>query len=145
MLKAFFEGLDELGSLRVKVGIQGNEAQQIRSGGLSMVDLGTIHEFGAPRANVPQRSFLRSTADANRSKYERSMAKSVRKLANNPRSFNARGELFLLGERVRGDVIKRIRAHIPPPLAAATIARKGEDVPLIDTGQLINSIRSVVA
>lgn len=143
--EAFFTGLKELKSMRVKVGIQGAEAAVIRPGGISMVRLTTNHEFGAPRASIPQRSFLRSTADANRRKYEQIMERSVRKLTENPESFNARAELFKLGEIVRSDVIKTIKARIPPPLKAATIARKkGDDVPLIEFGLLINSIRSVV-
>lgn len=144
--EAFFAGIRQLGASRVKVGIQGREAAEIRPGGISMVGVGTIHEFGAPRANIPQRSFLRSTADANRRKYEQRMERSVRKLIKTPESFNARAELFKLGEIVRSDVIKTIKARIPPPLKAATIARKkGDDVPLIEFGLLINSIRSVVA
>ena len=143
--EAFFEGLEDLDSIRVKVGIQGSEAAEIRAGGISMVRLGITHEFGAPRANIPQRSFLRSTGDANRAKYARLQEGIVRRLGKNPKAIDVRRELFRLGEIVRADVIKTIKARIAPPLKAATIARKkGDDIPLIETGQLINSISSVV-
>jgi hypothetical protein len=142
---AFFQGIRQLGSMRVKVGVQGREAAQVRPGGLTMVGLATIHEFGAPTANIPQRSFLRSTADANRGTYARVLEGAVKKLVKKPQAFKAKAELFRLGERVRADVIKRIKAGIPPPNTPATIAgKKGENVPLIDTGQLISSITSVV-
>jgi len=142
---ALFEGIKDLKGRRVKVGIQGREAAQIRPGGISMVQLATIHEFGAPNANIPQRSFMRSTADTNKRKYERMMAKSIKKLVRSPETFSVDRELLKLGETVRADIIKTVKARIPPPNKQATIDRKkGEDVPLIDTGLLINSIRAVV-
>ena len=42
------------------------------------------------------------------------------------------------------DVKQRIRSHIPPPLKPATIDRKGSSLALVDTSQLLNSIRAVV-
>ena len=142
---AYMNGLKDLDGARVKVGIQGREAAQIRPGGISMVELATIHEFGAPVANIPQRSFVRATGDANAAKYVRLQTNIVRRLGKRPQAIDVKRELFVLGEIVRGDMINLIRARIPPPLKPATIARKfGEDVPLIDTGQLIGSIASVV-
>ena len=157
---AFFGGIKELSKeKRIKVGIQGKQAEEIHTdsdgglGDITMVRLGAVHEFGATIDNgfgkgikitIPQRSFLRSTADANEGKYRKAMQKIVRKLVNAPKKFNADAELMLLGERVRADVILRIKRRIPPPLKPRTIARKGEDVPLIDTGMLVNSIRTVV-
>ncbi len=142
---AYMKGLKELGGARVKVGVQGREAAQIRPGGISMVELATIHEFGAPVANIPQRSFVRATGDAHQNKYIRLQEGIVRRLGKRPQRVDVKRELFVLGEIVRADMIGLIRARIPPPLKPATIARKfGENVPLIDTGQLIASIRSVV-
>ena len=48
--------------------------------------------------------------------------------------------LGLLGARMSADMKMTIKNRIPPPLQPETIRRKGSDVPLIDTGQLINSI-----
>jgi hypothetical protein len=39
-----------------------------------------------------------------------------------------------------GDVQRRIVQRIPPPNAPSTIAKKGSDVPLIDTGRLRQSV-----
>ena len=52
--------------------------------------------------------------------------------------------LSVLGMALVGDVQQRIRNRIPPPNAPYTIARKGSDVPLIDTGRLRQSIDFVV-
>lgn len=142
--EAFFRGLRELGSARVKVGIQGAEADADH-GGISTVRLAAVHEYGSMDGRIPSRSFLRSTADRNDAKYRRQLARAARRLVKDPEGFNARAELFQLGETVRADVIQTIKSRIPPPNALSTIrAKRGEDVPLIDTGQLINSITSVI-
>ena len=149
--EAFFEGLSALRSDRVKVGIQGREASQIRPGGISMVGLGVIHEFGAPNANIPQRSFIRSTADVNNRKYQNMMIRSVTKLTRRPDSFNAQAELLKLGETVRGDIVKRIKsAQIKQDLAESTKTAKARkaggtvEPALIDTGLLVQSISVVI-
>lgn len=142
---AYMKGLKSLDGARVKVGVQGREAAQIRPGGISMVDLVTILEFGAPAANIPQRSVIRAVGDANAAKYARLQTNIVRRLGKNPKATDVKRELFVLGEIVRADMINLIRAKIPPPLKPATIARKfGEDVPWIDTGQVIGAFSSVV-
>ncbi len=164
--EAFFDGLRGLSGKRVKVGIQGAEATQVAgaveagrggafTGGITMVELGTIHEFGAIVKNgwgkgikivIPQRSFLRSTADMNQKKYETRLTGIVRKLFRKPKQFSAEGELLKVGETMRRDVINRMRkGEIPPPLAESTKRSRGEDgPPLVDTGMLMGSIRAVV-
>lgn len=166
--EAFFEGIRGLAGKRAKVGIQGNEATQVVTssmsqagrggaftGGLTMVELGIIHEFGAVvkdgfgrglKIVIPKRSFLRSTADMNRSKYEARMARILKKLVNRPTQFNAHGEFLKLGEAVRRDIINRMRnGEITPPLSEGTKQKRDEDgPPLVDTGQLMGSIRAVV-
>jgi hypothetical protein len=102
--------------------------------------VGTWHEFGTSK--FPQRSFLRSTADENKALYLKlmglAMARASKGLVTPVRA------LELFGLKVRNDVKKKIRAQIPPPLADSTVIKKGSSTPLIDTGQLINSIGSKV-
>lgn len=43
-----------LGFVGVKKGVKGREGQD-------MVNIGAVHEFGSEKANIPQRSFIRST------------------------------------------------------------------------------------
>jgi hypothetical protein len=150
--EAFFDGLRDMAKLRVKVGIQGGEANEAHGDdGITMLQLGTIHEFGAPSANIPQRSFLRSTADVNKKKYFGKLNGLVKKLVRNPVSTKVKGELFKLGERVRKDTINRIRkAEINQNLAASTKRAKARksggkvEPALIDQGLLIGSISSEV-
>lgn len=142
----------EIAKLRgttITVGV--HEAQSARNGdSLTNPQLAAIHEFGAGR--IPERSFLRATIDHDR---------RVEEFARDQAAEVATGTMRarVAGERIgimTADAVKRrIRAHIPPPLAAATIQRKIEKgahgsglasmagnaaAPLLDTGQLINSI-----
>ncbi len=145
--EAFFAGLRDLAGKRVKVGIQGNDgSKSVGDGGLTMVGLAIIHEMGVPAANIPQRSFLRSTADQNKNKYEDLLARMAKRLVKKPRGFNAPRELLKAGERVRADIINRMRrGEITPELADSTKRNRGEEgPPLVDTGLLMGSVRAVV-
>jgi hypothetical protein len=129
------------GGLRVTVGIQGADAGSRGGGGITNLEIGIIHEFGAPAVNIPSRSFVRATADANRSKYQRMLDAIGRGVLKGK---NAAQGLFVLGETARADMVRRIQSNIPPPLAPSTVAKKGDTLALVDTGQLIGSITSVV-
>ncbi len=142
---AFFKGLKAVGKNRVKVGIQGREAAQVRPGGSTMVEIAAHHEFGAPNANIPQRSFIRSVADENRREYDNRTEAIVRKLVASPKTTSVKGELLKLGEQVRRDVLAKIDSNIPPALKQATIDRKGGDnLALVDTGLMRASVSVVV-
>ena len=125
----------------VAVGIQGKEAEQDH-GGTTNVLIGSVHEFGAPNKGIPQRSFIRSTETKNRKKYQKELDEAAGKCIDG-KDFEA--ALLLVGEQFRADIINAIKKGIPPPLSAATIAkRKGDATPLWDTGQLVNSLSAVV-
>ena len=109
--------------------------------GLTNVQLAAIHEFGAPRAGVPERSFIRATIDANRSTYRAEVIPRLIKAVVEARSSIHRA-FNLLGLKVVADIKNRIvtGAGVPPPLKPATIAAKGSDRPLVDTGRLLGAI-----
>jgi len=131
------------------VGVQGVEAMANREG-ISNAELAAVHEFGTKDRRIPERSFLRSTFDENKGEYKRDIDKLVgqtvdRVKAGAPSGLVLEGELRLLGEDYRKDILRRINAGIRPDLKPATKKRKkGETTPLIDTGQLRNSISVVV-
>lgn len=135
----------------VDVGITGERAGRVHAGGsgLTVVEIGTRHEMGL---GVPQRSFIRSTFDENVDRYRDLLKRQFRETilyhARTQKPFDHRRSVALrrLGLAVTGDIKKKITAHIPPPLTPYTLARKGsgKTTPLINTGQLINSITYVV-
>lgn len=103
---------------------------------MSNADLALVHEFGADR--VPERSFIRAAFDANRERYIEQFKTLIGAVYD--RKLTLRRALGLLGQQASSDMRNKIRAGIPPPNAEATIARKGSSKPLIDSGQLINSV-----
>jgi hypothetical protein len=128
--------------LKLRVGIFGPAASSSH-GEASNVEVASFHEFGTE--HVPQRSFIRATVLA-RLREINSMYERIAKGA-------IEGKITLhvgydiMGEYIRSEMQQTIRAQIPPPLKPETIDRKnrsvgggGASTPLIDTGQLINSI-----
>jgi len=124
----------------VKVGIlQARGGDADAGDGMTMVGLGTIHEFGAPAAGIPERSFIRRTF-ADPAPTKAVAARLVTQVVEGGMSL--RTALDALGAWGAAAVKKTITAgpHIPPALKPATVARKGSDRPLVDTGRLVGSI-----
>lgn len=138
---AFFNRLDVVDGTVIKVGIQAKQGAQIRSAGRTVADIGNIHEFGAPRANIPERSFLRATMDENIQKHEALLEKSIEDIINGR---NIDAALLQVAQSIRNDVIEKIDSNIPPELKEATKKRKGDDLALVDTGIMRNAISGVV-
>lgn len=101
------------------------------------VQLALIHEFGAAR--IPERSFERRTFDANLEDYVKMFAVGADDVMDGASPGAVVGKI---GEKSVADTVETIREGIPPPNAASTVARKGSSTPLIDTGQLVQSIQS---
>lgn len=129
----------------VRVGILDDSPKKAREGDggrYSLVEVAAVHEFGAPAAGIPQRSFIRATVDLN--------ATEIARLQHSQMSLFVQGKATLrvgldrIGMKVAAMMQKRIAAGIEPPNAASTVARKGSSMPLVDTGQLRSSITWVV-
>jgi hypothetical protein len=126
----------------VKVGVlqeSFDKDKKVRDKAPSLVTLGDVavwNEYGTDR--IPERSFIRSTHDENVSKW--------RKVTDDLRSAVIIGKhttewaLKYMGLVIKTAIQKKIRDQIPPPNAESTVARKHSTTPLIDTGQLINSL-----
>lgn len=120
--------LKDLDEKRVKIGVIGKS---------DVAEIATIHEFGAPGANIPARSFIRGTF-RDRGPLTEVTAKLATRVIKG--GLVIERALGLLGTWAEAQIKRTIRNRIPPPLKPATIAAKGSSVPLIDTGRLINSI-----
>lgn len=110
--------------------------------------LGYIHEFGAPRANIPARPFLIPGIENGKDAINKQLqAATVAALSGNADEVDRR--LHAAGLTAQNYVRARINSGIPPALTDATLAarrRRGRtgDKPLIDTGQLRNAITYVI-
>ncbi|WP_445496676.1 hypothetical protein [Photorhabdus sp. SF281] len=87
---------------------------------------------------IPERSFLRSTLDENKEKAAKLLANSIRETLLTDGDKTA--PFALVGEKMAGEVKRKIQAGINPALNPKTVKRKGSSKPLIDTGQLVQSI-----
>jgi len=148
--------LREFGHLRkliVTVGVNENAKPHTDDDGkevMSMPMLAAIHEFGD--AEIPERSFLRSTFEVRDDDWQAAMEKQMAKIARGSQTGN--GAAVFLGVIASADVKKTILANIKPNLAPMTIAKRmkkgkhgggaalhaGATTPLIDSGQLLASI-----
>jgi hypothetical protein len=112
------------------------------TGAMSLVEVAVVHEFGAPAAHIPQRSFIRGTIDEKHDELRTLQGKLAERVFKG--AITMRVAVEQLGLKAKGWMQQRIARNIPPPLAAATIERKGSSVALVNTGQLRSSIASIV-
>lgn len=100
-----------------------------------MLVIAYAHEFGV---KVPERSYLRAGFDANADEIQAKMEYLLGLVLDG--KITGQQALNAIG----GFITTRIQAYLTdlktPPLAESTIKRKGSSNPLIDTGQLRNSI-----
>jgi hypothetical protein len=135
---------------RITVGIHGDEGASLKddaafeadgaltpSSGLTVAEVATFHEFGT--RTIPQRSFIRGWFDESVEKNRALILSQLKLVAAGKLGLEQALERVAL--KCEADVKRRIRNRIPPPLAPATVQRKGSSVPLIDTGQLRASVR----
>ena len=111
-----------------------------KKGGLSQAQIAAENEFGS--STIPARPFMSTSFDENRQKINNAIAGEYDKIIDGEgtvkRSLNLIG---LLGVDL---IQQKIRAIHYPPNSARTIAEKGSSKPLIDFGQMIQSVRSKV-
>lgn len=125
------------GGKSVRVGVQGSEAGEDRDG-ITNAELAAIHEFGSPGAGIPQRSFIRSAIDREKTKINKLLERAVKSAAATGSAIPGLG---VAGEFAKGQMIKTINESIGiAPNSAATIKQKGSSRPLVDTGVLKASI-----
>lgn len=134
----------------VVVGIRGEKGSARAEGdNLTLVEIAAVNEFGTYDGHIPERSFLRSTFDKNKSNYERLIVQAVEKVAkgigHDGQPTDLDKELESLGVKAARDVVETINAGVPPPNAPSTSRRKrGSEGTLRNTGRLRHSIDSEV-
>lgn len=105
------------------------------SGG-EIIERATHNEFGTE--NIPERSFIRAGYDHNRKYIETQTEKLTEKVIEGVITPQTACEL--LGESMKGRIQKYAIALKQPPNGPKTIMAKGSSNPLVDTGQMVQSI-----
>lgn len=138
----------DLGLARIRSELEKAKHQNVTIGwhadathgeGLTTAQVAAFHEFGV---GVPQRAMLSTTIDQRGTE----LLELAGKLYAGPLfagNLDADRALGLLGQAAQNAVQSKIRDGDPSwaPLSPETIKRKGSSKPLIDTGQMIQSVR----
>jgi hypothetical protein len=143
--------LDEIARLSnnasgVKVGFL---AEATYPSGKSVAMIAAIQEFGAPRAGIPPRPFMRNAIAKHHAEWGPAMAQLL--LDN---GYDAFRTLQQAGEAISGQIRQSIIETNEPPLAESTLRKRGVGgmvynpkdpktfgaKPLIDTGNMLNSV-----
>lgn len=135
----------------VTIGVHGDSPSYVRGQGepatgpqvAAFNEFGTLDMYGISEPNngrvgVPERSFIRSTVDAQQSKYRKVIEVLFRQVLMGEQS--KRKALGIIGAAVKADIQQKIVTLRDPPNAERTIEAKGSSNPLINDGQLKNSI-----
>lgn len=132
-MKKIFNELKFLEKAYTLVGIQEGNSQVK---GLLVSQIAFWNEFGTK--HIPERSFIRAWFDSNISTIQQRAHFLYGKVLDG--KMNAKTALATLGQWVQDRIRKSILEFTSPPNAPMTIRRKGSSHPLIDTGQMLNSI-----
>ena len=135
--KQVFKPLEDVG--HVEVGILGSK--KTKDDEITVAEYGRLHEFGDPSQKIPMRSWLREPLRVRFPKYlEEHLADIVKYIMEGRKEET----LENLGQEARNICIEAFKTHGVngewAPNSKETIARKGVNNPLIDTGELRRSI-----
>lgn len=90
------------------------------------------NEFGT--ATIPERSFIRSTFDEETPKLQAMLDAAV--IRAQARNIDLVDALISPANYLRTAIINKIQSGIDPANAPSTVARKGSNTPLVNTGQM---------
>lgn len=94
------------------------------------------NEYGTKRS--PVRAFFRTTVSEQKKNWVLSV-QNLMKMHNNPQQV-----MGLIGVHMQEQIVQSINTWSDPPNSDYTIAKKGFDKPLVETGLLMRSIKSEV-
>lgn len=94
------------------------------------------NEYGTRTS--PVRAFFRTTVSENKKNWVLSV-QNLMKIHNDPKQV-----MGLIGVHMQEQIVQSINTWSDPPNSAYTIAKKGFDKPLVETGLLMRSIKSEV-
>lgn len=91
------------------------------------------NEFGT--VNSPPRPFFRTMISDESGSWPALMANAVKYTG-----YDANNALSIVGEKIKDDLLASIAGWTEPANSSYTIAQKGFNKPLVDTGHMMNSI-----
>ncbi len=133
----FSKLIAELAGAAITIGVQGEEAKMAhKNSDRTIGEVAAIHELGL---GVKERSWLRAWFDANQQRIQQQTRDALVKVA--ARQVSRKKVMEQLGydwvEEIRDNIVS---GKIRPALAQATIDRKGHDIPLLESADMVNAI-----
>lgn len=136
MKASFKNALNTLNNKSILIGV--TQKSDKRSDGMNNATLAMIHEFGSPKHNIAERSFLRVPLTQNQAKITTLAKEQVyNALSNETSVIRPLEEIGVFSSNL---CKMAITDGLTLALKPATIKRKKSSKPLIDTGNLLNSI-----
>lgn len=138
--KELLKKLESMKNFDLLVGVPQDEAER-EEGEITNAQLMFIHSEGSPVRNIPPRPVIDITLKEEKEKINQKFKKALNVILNGG---NPSVELEKLGIYITNKIKAKFGSEDLAPLQPSTIKAKGSDRPLIDTGQLRNSITYVV-
>lgn len=103
--------------------------------GTPVAMVAAVQNFGAPAMGIPPRPFFSNMIAEKAVNWGPQLARIL-----HARHYDVEKSLELLAMGIAGQLRKSIVDTNAPPLAPATIAAKGHEKPLVDTGHMLQSV-----
>lgn len=139
--KKFYAELEKLKQNEVFIGYQAGHAKHTDEDGntADMAEIAMFNELGT--STSPPRPFLRMTVDENKDKINQFVETQTKRIAQGASADQCMKQMGAFGVSL---VQEKIGNGTFTPNAESTIKAKGSDKPLIDTGQLRQSVHYVI-
>jgi len=127
--------VDNIKGAFVEIGVQ-DTGETYDDAITTVAEVAFFNEFGT--STIPERSFIRSTIDENRSELDQLTFRLLDQIIAN--KLDTKKALDKLGFKIQQLIRKKILDLNDPANAPSTIARKGFNNPLVDSRRLWRSI-----
>lgn len=131
--KKYFKELEQLAKMEVQVGFQADSGSY--ENGATLAEVAAYNELGT--SSTPARPFMRKSFENHEKELQNACDQVNKTLAKGGTTQQALDEL---GAFVKGLVQEEIVSGDFAPNAESTIAKKGSEQPLIDTGFMRQSV-----
>ncbi len=160
-------GVDRLSTLEVLAGVPRDKTQRNEEPMITNAAIAFIQDQGSPAQNIPARPFMRPGISNAKEAIATSFKRAAKRAVDGQTNASVEEDLHRAGLKAQNSIRAAINEGIPPPLSIATLkarARRGrkgakkaleainaggpaniaDAKPLVDSGQLRNSITYVV-
>lgn len=130
--------LEEAAKSHIEVGFFDSKAHPAEPFGIDLPTMANIQEFGAPEAKIPSRPFMRETFRT--TKVWGQIGNGLKLLFRGVNTDVRHSIWDLAGRFLKAEMSKNIADWSEPANAARTVAKKGFNDPLVETGFMRDNV-----